>query len=175
MTTVWKDMSREQRIAAVQTLRADKLSFDAIAGRFRTTRNVIAGIVHRHCPELKSNYGDQLRPAKKAARKAKPSSPSIVTPISAARKRSDPLFVRRVKTSIAWEDRGSAPSSANPIPFGKTDSNVCLCFLPGQPNTHLGLVCANPVPAGRLNRVCDSCSEWFYSKAALVVMKRRAA
>lgn len=175
MTARWGDMSRDQRIEAVLSLRSEKMSFVAIAARLDTTKSAIAGIVYRHVVDLKSNYGDQRRaPRKRAVKRAPAVTPSIVTPISAARKSSDPLFVRRVKTSIAWQDRNPVPNAANPTPFGKTEGNVCLCFLPGEPNTSTGLVCANPVSPGRHNKVCDSCAEWFYSAAALVVMKRRA-
>lgn len=175
MTTVWKDMSREQRIDAVLSLRSEKMSFVAIAARLDTTKSAIAGIVYRHVVDLKSNYGDQRRaPRKRAVKRAPAVTPSIVTPIAAKRRVADPLFVRRAKTSVAWEDRGPIPSATNPVPFAKTEGNVCLCFLPGQPNTSTGLVCGNPVSPGRHNKVCDSCAEWFYSKVALVVMKRRA-
>lgn len=175
MTARWSDMSRDQRIEAVRTLRADKLSFDAIAARLHATRNAVAGIVHRHADDLKSNYGDQRRaPRKRAEKRAPAVTPSIVTPIAAARGVPNPLGHRREKTTKAWEDRGPVPSAVNPIPFAKTEGNVCLCFLPGEPNTSTGLVCANPVSPGRHNKVCDSCAEWFYSAAALVVIKRRA-
>lgn len=176
MTMFWKDMSRDQRIEAVRTLRADKLSFDAIAARLHATRNAVAGIVHRHADDLKSNYGNQRRaPRKRAVKRAQAVAPSIVTPVAAARGVPNPLGHRREKTTKAWEGRVVIPAAVNPIPFGKTEGNVCLCFLPGEPNTSTGLVCANPVSPGRHNKVCDSCAEWFYSAAALVVIKRRAA
>lgn len=163
MTMLWKDMSRDQRIEAVKEERALNLSYAEIAAIHRTSADAVSWVVRTYIPELTRAYSNQLRP-----------TPSIVTPIAAARRVSDPLFVRRAKTSVAWDDRGPVPSAASPMPFGKTEGNVCLCFLPGEPNTSAGLVCANPVSPGRHNKVCDSCAEWFYSKAALVVMKRRA-
>lgn len=165
MTTVWKDMSREQRIDAIRQDRSQNLSYAEIAAIYRTTVDAVSWVVRRYIPELTRVYGNQLRPHR---------TPSIVTPIAAARGVPNPLGHRREKTTKAWEDRVVIPAAVNPIPFGKTEGNVCLCFLPGQPNTSTGLVCANPVSPGRHNKVCDSCAEWFYSKAALVVMKRRA-
>lgn len=163
MSTVWKDMPRDQRIAAIRQDRSQNLSYAEIAAIYRTTADAVSWVVRRYIPELTRVYGNQLRRA-----------PSIVTPIAAARGVPNPLGPRPEKASKAWEDRGSIPAAANPIPFGKTEGNVCLCFLPGQPNTSAGLVCANLVSPGRHNKVCDACAEWFYSKAALVVMKRRA-
>lgn len=87
MTARWGDMSRDQRIEAVLSLRSEKMSFVAIAARLDTTKSAIAGIVYRHVVDLKSNYGDQRRaPRKRAVKRAPAVTPSIVTPISAARK-----------------------------------------------------------------------------------------
>lgn len=163
MSMVWKDMSRDQRVDAVKHDRSQNLSYAEIAAIYRTTVDAVSWVVRRYIPEMTRVYGNQLR-----------RSPSIVTPIAAARRAHDPIFVRRAKASVAWEDRVVIPAAAKPVPFGKTEGNVCLCFLPGQPNTSAGLVCANPVSPGRHNKVCDSCAEWFYSAAALVVIKRRA-
>lgn len=162
MTMFWEDMSRDQRIEAVKEERALNLSYAEIAAIHRTSADAVSWVVRTYIPELTRSYGNQLRPA-----------PSIVTPIAAKRRASDPLFVRRAKTSVAWEDRSPVSSAVNPVPFGKTEGNVCMCFLPGEPNTSIGLVCANPVSPGRHNKVCDFCAEWFYSAAALVVIKRR--
>lgn len=164
MTMFWKDMSRDQRIVAIKEERALNLSYAEIAAIHRTSADAVSWVVRTYIPELTRSYGSQLRPA-----------PSIVTPIAAARGVPNPLGHRREKTTKAWEDRGPVPSAVNPVPFAKTEGNVCLCFLPGEPNTSTGLICANPVSPGRHNKVCDSCAEWFYSKAALVVMKRRTA
>lgn len=148
MTMFWKDMSRDQRIEAVKEERALNLSYAEIAAIHRTSADAVSWVVRKYLPEMTRVYGNQIKVDR---------TPSIVTPIPQP---------KRLKITF-----GERP---NAMPFAKTEGNVCMFFLPGEPNTSTGLVCANPVSPGRHNKVCDSCAEWFYSAAALVVLKRRA-
>ncbi|MBZ9939165.1 hypothetical protein LB518_22905 [Mesorhizobium sp. BR1-1-16] len=78
--------------------------------------------------------------------------------------------------------REYVPTGRTPVTFLAAGEFVCKAFLPGEPITHAGLVCGNPVPEGRAFRFCGACGERMIVKAKepkrstfVTLGKRRAA
>ncbi|MCX5495393.1 hypothetical protein OSH11_11805 [Kaistia dalseonensis] len=177
----WGDMSTAATIAAIQSGLAEGLSFAAIGARHGATRSAVSGFVMRNRDAIgveKREAGSKApapRPprapaarlpatkkVRRPARTKRVAAPSIVTPVPAPRR------------AAVLPASPVLPTGTHRVSFLKSREFVCKVLLPEEPVTHYGMVCGNPVPPGRKNRVCDACSTWFFSRVTVKLAEELA-